>query len=79
MCMCNKCGSCMGWTVLVAGILFLLKDLNVWNFFGIQPWTIVFILIAMIMIGKSCCKNCCNGACDMNSSAKKPTTKKSKK
>ena len=76
MCMCNKCGKSMGWTVLIAGFLFLLKDLNVWSFWGIEPWTVVLILAGFAMMGKACCKDCCNGMCKVED---KPKAAKKKK
>lgn len=41
-----------GIVVLVVGILFLLKDLNVWGFWGITPWTAVFVLVGLAMMCK---------------------------
>jgi hypothetical protein len=46
-------GKCCGhkWVaivVLVVGILFLLRDLNVWNFFNIQWFTVLFVLFGLM-------------------------------
>jgi hypothetical protein len=47
---------CKGFAVvlLVLGILFLLKDLQVWNFWGINWWTVLFLLFGIKM-----CIICC--------------------
>ncbi len=76
MCMCKKCGSCMGWLVLVAGVLLLLKNLNVWTFWGIDGWTLAFIIAGFAMIGSGCCKKCCSGSCDVNAAPKKVSKKR---
>ncbi|MBI5881443.1 hypothetical protein HZB90_04905 [archaeon] len=47
-----------GVVLLVLGILFLLRDLNVWNFWNIQWWTVVFIMIGLFKICISCCPEC---------------------
>ena len=49
-----------GLLILVVGVLFLLRDLNVWNFWNIQGWSILFLLIGCKMLhlakeGSSCC------------------------
>ena len=44
----------IGVVVLLAGILFLLKDLAVGDYtFGVQPWTVVFVLVGLkcVMMG----------------------------
>lgn len=57
-CICSH-HNIFGWVVLIIGVLFLLRDLNVWNFFNIQWWTVLFILIG---IG-AMCKCCHRGKC----------------
>jgi predicted ferric reductase len=47
-----------GVVLLVLGILFLLRDLNVWNFWNIQWWTVVFIMVGLFKICISCCPEC---------------------
>jgi len=50
--------SLVGVLFLVFGILFLLRDLNVWNFWGINWWTVVFIVMGAVSLGSSGCKEC---------------------
>lgn len=57
--MCKKCGMMGGLLFLVAGILFLLVDLNVWSFWNLQWWTVVFILAGLGMMCSGCCGDCC--------------------
>lgn len=53
--MCCKKAYC-GAGILVLGILLLLKDLGVWGFWGINPWTLAFLLVGCCMICKGMCK-----------------------
>jgi uncharacterized membrane protein len=57
--MCKKCGKIGGLLFLIFGILFLLVDLNVWNFWGLQWWTVLFILLGLGMMCSGCCPDCC--------------------
>jgi len=45
----------LGLVVLVLGVLLLLRDLNVWDFWAIQPWTLAFLLAGLVISIKSCC------------------------
>lgn len=56
---------------LVLGLLFLLVDVGVWNFFGIKWWTVLFILMGLMTLCKNSCPDC--QACCM------PETKGKKK
>lgn len=51
---CAVCGTgvCKGCSLiaLVAGILFLLQDLRIWNFWGISWYTIAFLLVGSCFI-----------------------------
>jgi drug/metabolite transporter (DMT)-like permease len=47
-----------GAVVLVFGVLFVLRDWNVWNFWNIQPWTAVFLLVGLCLLFKGSCKSC---------------------
>ena len=56
------CGKCKGWTgllLLIFGILFLLADLNVWNFWGISWYTVLFVIAGIAMVSCGCCGECC--------------------
>jgi len=55
---CNKCHKATGWLFLIVGILFLLKDLNIWNFFGIEWWTAFFIIAGFVSLAKTKCPEC---------------------
>ena len=59
--MMNECSKCMkigGVLLLVSGVLFLLRDLGVWNFWNIQWWTVLFVLFGVIKLGSSHCPAC---------------------
>ena len=47
-----------GVSFLVLGVLFLLKDLNKWNFWGISWYTALFIVVGIGHLGASKCKDC---------------------
>ena len=48
-----------GIVVFVLGLVFLLVDLGVWTFWGIQWWTVAFLLVGVKMFTKGCCKCTC--------------------
>ena len=57
----NECKQCMkigGILLLVFGVLFLLRDFGVWDFWNIQWWTVLFILFGVIKLGMSKCPRC---------------------
>ena len=56
--MCGKCSGITGWLFLIFGIIFLLRDFGVWNFWGIGEWSVLFVLIGVIYWGSSKCKDC---------------------
>ncbi|MFH1053479.1 MAG: hypothetical protein V1740_03620 [Candidatus Woesearchaeota archaeon] len=56
--MCSKCGKLCALLVLVLGVLFLLQDLKVWNFWNISWYTILFLLMAICMFCKGYCPTC---------------------
>jgi hypothetical protein len=43
------------WALVVFGVLFLLQNLGVWNFWNIQWYTTLFLLFGIAHIG-GCCK-----------------------
>ncbi|MBU1976244.1 MAG: hypothetical protein KKG59_07620 [Nanoarchaeota archaeon] len=58
MCGCNKCMMMGTILLLIIGVLFLLVDLGVWNFWGIQWWTALFLFMGLGHLGHACCKDC---------------------
>lgn len=50
MCCRPRCGC--AWGLLLLGVLFLLRDFGVWNFWNIQPWTVVFLLLGLCFLCK---------------------------
>jgi hypothetical protein len=55
---CKKCQGICGFLLLVLGVLFLLRDLNIWGFWGIQWWTALFILLGVATLGARSCPDC---------------------
>ena len=56
--MCPKCTKITGVLVLLAGIGFLLQDWSVWNFWGLNWYTVVFLLFGLVKLAKCSCKDC---------------------
>ncbi|MBW2999715.1 hypothetical protein KY339_03505 [Candidatus Woesearchaeota archaeon] len=56
--MCDKCMKLCGLLTLVFGVLFLLQDLAVWNFWNIKWWTVAFLLFGLGKLGMAGCKEC---------------------
>jgi membrane-bound ClpP family serine protease len=73
---CKKCMGFFGIIILIIGILFLLRDLNVWNFWNIQGWTMVFLLIGLLMFFTSGCPEC--QCCKMEKTVNKEVKTKKK-
>ena len=48
-----------GWVVLVAGVLYLLSDLNWIGWWSVNWWTVAFVLIGL----GAMCKCCSTGKC----------------
>ncbi|MBI4155236.1 hypothetical protein HY498_04080 [Candidatus Woesearchaeota archaeon] len=55
---CNKCMKVCGALCLVFGVLFLLRDLAIWNFWNINWWTVVFLLAAVGKLSMIKCPEC---------------------
>ncbi len=72
--LCNKCSKSMGLLVLIIGIAFLLQDLKVWNYWGLNWWTLAFILVGLSAIASSACPMCKQANC-----CSTPETKSKKK
>ena len=56
--MCRKCTKIGGILLLVLGILFLLVDVGVWDFYNIQWWTALFLVVGVIKLAVSHCPDC---------------------
>ncbi len=48
-----------GWIFLIAGVLYLLSDLNWVTWWGLNWWTVAFILIGLSAFCKCCGKSMC--------------------
>jgi len=55
---CKKCMTTGGILFLIVGLLFLLVDLGVWTFYGIQWWTALFLIFGLGHLGHSNCPQC---------------------
>ena len=55
---CEKCFKVGGALFLILGILFLLQDLAIWDFFGISWYTALFVLMGVVHLASSTCKEC---------------------
>ena len=55
---CSKCMKIGGASFLVLGILFLLRDLNIWDFWGISWWTALFVVMGIASLGSANCPDC---------------------
>ncbi|QQG38993.1 MAG: hypothetical protein HYS32_00830 [Candidatus Woesearchaeota archaeon] len=47
-----------GFLFLALGILFLLVDFGVWNFWGIQWWSAIFVLMGIGALAQKSCPDC---------------------
>lgn len=55
---CGKCKMAGAVLFLLVGVAFLFRDVGVWDFWDIQGWTVLFLLLGLTCIGHSCCKDC---------------------
>lgn len=55
---CEKCRGFTAGALVVVGLLFLLVDLAVWDFWGIQWWTAIFLVFGLLGLSKSKCPDC---------------------
>ncbi len=55
---CRKCRTLCGFLMLVFGAIFLLKDLGQWDFWGINWWTVLFLLWGIGSLGMASCPDC---------------------
>ena len=55
---CKKCQGICGFVFLVLGVLFLLRDLNIWSFWNVQWWTALFIWLGVSALAMRACSDC---------------------
>ena len=55
---CKKCMKTAGAIFLLLGIVFLLRDLNIWDFWNIQWWTALFVVWGIGSLGSAHCPDC---------------------
>jgi hypothetical protein len=55
---CKKCTTISGWLMLIAGVLFLLQNLNIWSFWNLQWYTVLFILWGAGSLAHGNCADC---------------------
>lgn len=55
---CRKCQKICGIGLLVLGVIFLLKDLDTWAFWGINWWTALLIWFGIGGIAMTKCEDC---------------------
>ena len=58
MMMCGKCSKITAGLLLALGLLFLLVDLRVWTFWGVQWWSGLFLLLSVVCFASASCKDC---------------------
>ncbi|MBI4139491.1 hypothetical protein HY483_00855 [Candidatus Woesearchaeota archaeon] len=67
---CHNCSRTGGIMLLIAGLLFLSRDLGLWDFWNVQWWSLLLILAGVAHLGMSHCKQC-QEMCGMKHSRKK--------
>jgi len=55
---CHKCCIFGGLLLLALGVLFLLRDVGVWDFWNIQWWTALLLFLGLTAVGHSFCGPC---------------------
>lgn len=55
---CKKCMGFIGILAIVSGLMFLLRDLNIWNFWNIQTGTVIILLAGFGLFFSSGCTEC---------------------
>ncbi|HLC46843.1 MAG TPA: hypothetical protein VJI75_03805 [Candidatus Nanoarchaeia archaeon] len=56
--MCEKCMKIGGIVMGLAGIALLLQDLGRWDIWGLNWYTLAFLIAAFSCLGTSACKDC---------------------
>ena len=57
-CVCDKCMKIGGLIFLVLGILFLLQDLAIWDFWNISWYSALFLLAGIMGLVTCSCPTC---------------------
>jgi membrane-bound ClpP family serine protease len=55
---CDKCNKLGALLLLLLGVVFVLQDLAVWNFWNISWYSAVFILMGVAHLGMGHCPEC---------------------
>jgi len=55
---CNKCMKIGGILFVVLGLLFLLQDLAIWDFWSISWYTALFLIVGISGFAMSKCPEC---------------------
>ena len=50
---CQKCSRATSLLILALGVLFLLVDWNVWDFWGISWWSAILVIMGITGLAKS--------------------------
>ena len=56
--LCRKCGGLFGILILLSGLGFLLQDWGWWAFWGLNWWTVAFLLCGIAAVSLRWCKEC---------------------
>ena len=55
---CKKCMGVCGGLFVLFGLLFLLQDLDVWNFWNLSWYTVLFLLMGVGGLAQRTCPDC---------------------
>ncbi len=55
---CKKCQGVCAFVLLLLGVLFLLRDLGIWNFWNIQWYTALLLWLGLASFGMRTCADC---------------------
>ena len=56
LCCCEKCIKSVGFTFLISGLLFLLRDLGILEF-NIEGWTAAFLIVGATYLMHTSCRD----------------------
>lgn len=56
---CKKCRMIGAVLFLALGVVFLLRDLGMWDFWNVQWWTALFLLAGVTGFAACNCPDCC--------------------